>query len=643
MLGTAFATFVAVASGAVADTVAPPANMEVRGAPEVPASVVETLARYRNARSAVLVDWIGDDVLVATRFGDSTQLHRVETPLGMRRQVTFFDEPVRSAAVNPQISEPGFVFLKDIGGSESYQLFWRPAGGGAAELISDGRSRYTGVSWSPSGGWLGYTTTERNGRDWDLHARSFDPETGFGATTVIQEGAGVGWSLEDWSADEDRVLVSKYVSINEAELYEIDLGTGERRQLLPDPDATEGVAIGGAVYGAGNDVYYTSDAGSEFMQLRRLTLATGESTTLTEDVNWNVGSAAVSRDRARIAWTFNEGGYSRLQVAATADGEAVALPTIPDGIIGRLRFSPDGQQLAFTLSRPVAPSDVYSIDLGSGALTRWTASELGGLREEALAAPELVHFESFDGLEIPAFVYRPAGAGPHPVLVNIHGGPEGQARPGFSPSSQFYVQELGLAVVIPNVRGSAGYGKSWLKLDNGRLREDSVRDIGALLDWIGEQPELDENRIAVTGGSYGGYMVLASMVHFADRIRAGVERVGISNFVSFLENTQAYRRDLRRAEYGDERDPGMRAFLEGIAPLHRAHEIAAPLLIAQGLNDPRVPASESEQIAAALAKSEIPVWYVLAKDEGHGFAKKPNADYLAALTAMFLERHVLQD
>ena len=643
MLGTAFATFVAVASGAVADTVAPPANMEVRGAPEVPASVVETLARYRNARSAVLVDWIGDNVLVATRFGDSTQLHRVETPLGMRRQVTFFDEPVRSAAVNPQISEPGFVFLKDIGGSESYQLFWRPAGGGAAELISDGRSRYTGVSWSPSGGWLGYTTTERNGRDWDLHARSFDPETGFGATTVIQEGAGVGWSLEDWAADEDRVLVSKYVSINEAELYEIDLGTGERRQLLPDPDATEGVAIGGAVYGADNDVYYTSDAGSEFMQLRRLTLATGESTTLTEDVNWNVGSAAVSRDRARIAWTFNEGGYSRLQVAATADGEAVALPTIPDGIIGRLRFSPDGQQLAFTLSRPVAPSDVYSIDLGSGALTRWTASELGGLREEALAAPELVHFESFDGLEIPAFVYRPAGAGPHPVLVNIHGGPEGQARPGFSPSSQFYVQELGFAVVFPNVRGSAGYGKSWLKLDNGRLREDSVRDIGALLDWIGEQPELDEDRIAVTGGSYGGYMVLASMVHFADRIRAGVERVGISNFVSFLENTQAYRRDLRRAEYGDERDPGMRAFLEGIAPLHRAHEIAAPLLIAQGLNDPRVPASESEQIAAALAESEIPVWYVLAKDEGHGFAKKPNADYLAALTAMFLERHVLQD
>ena len=615
--------------------------MEVRGAPEVSAGVVETLARYRNTRSAALIDWIGDDVLVATRFGDSTQLHRVETPLGMRRQVTFFAEPVRSAAVNPHDSEPGFVFLKDIGGSESYQLFWRPSDGGAAQLLSDGRSRYTGVSWSQSGRWLGYTTTERNGRDWDLHARAFDPEGGFGETKVIQEGAGVGWSLEDWSADESRVLVSKYVSINEAELYEIDLATGARRQLVPDADSSEGVAIGGAAYGAGDSVHYTSDAGSEFMQLRRLDLGTGESTTLTEDVDWNVGSAAVSRDRARIAWTINEGGYSRLQAASTADGAQLALPAIPDGIVGRLRFSPDGKQLAFTLSRPVAPSDVYSIDLGSGALTRWTASELGGLREDALAEPELVHFESFDGLEIPAFVYRPAGEGPHPVLVNIHGGPEGQARPGFSWSSQFYVQELGLAVVIPNVRGSSGYGKSWLKLDNGRLREDSVRDIGALLDWIGEQPDLDADRVAVTGGSYGGYMVLASMVHFADRIRAGVERVGISNFVSFLENTQAYRRDLRRAEYGDERDPEMRAFLESIAPLHQADQIAAPLLIAQGLNDPRVPASESEQIAAALSESEIPVWYVLARDEGHGFAKKPNADYLAALTAMFLELHLL--
>ena len=630
-----------MAGVAIADTVQPPANMEVRGAPDASATVVETLARYRNTRSAMLVDWIGDDVLVATRFGDSTQLHRVETPLGMRRQVTFYDEPVRSAAVNPHESEPGFVFLKDVGGSESYQLFWRPSDGGAAELLSDGRSRYTGVSWSQSGRWLGYTTTERNGRDWDLHARAFDPNGGFGTTKVIQEGVGVGWSLEDWSVDETRVLVSKYVSINEAELYEIDLATGERRQLVPDPGADSGVAIGGAVYGAGDSVYYTSDAGSEFMQLRRLSLASGESTTLTEDVNWNVGSAAVSRDRAWIAWTFNEGGYSRLQVASTADGSLLALPAIPDGIVGRLRFSPDGGQLAFTLSRPVAPSDVYSIDLGSGALARWTASELGGLSEETMAAPELVHFESFDGLEIPAFVYRPAGEGPHPVLVNIHGGPEGQARPGFSPSSQFYMQELGLAVVFPNVRGSAGYGKSWLKLDNGRLREDSVRDIGALLDWIVEQPDLDADRVAVTGGSYGGYMVLASMVHFADRIRAGVERVGISNFVSFLENTQAYRRDLRRAEYGDERDPEMRAFLEGIAPLGRAHEIAAPLLIAQGLNDPRVPASESEQIAAALAMSEIPVWYVLAKDEGHGFAKKPNADYLAALTGMFLERHLL--
>ena len=396
----------------MADTVQPPANMEVRGAPEVSATVAETLARYRNARSAALVDWIGDEVLVATRFGDSTQLHRVETPLGMRRQVTFFAEPVRSAAVNPHESEPGFVFLKDIGGSEFYQLFWRPTGGGAAELISDGRSRYTGVSWSPSGRWLGYTTTQRNGRDWDLHARSFDPEASFGETKVVQEGAGVGWSLEDWSAGEDRVLVSKYVSINEAELYEIDLGTGERRRkLLPLADATEGVAIGGAVYGADSGVYYTSDAGSEFMQLRRLDLATGESTTLTEDVEWNVGGAAVSRDRARIAWTINEGGYSRLQVASTADGQG-------DGVAGDPgRHRRPAQVLA---RRPAACLHAVAARGAFGRVQhrsrQWRADALDRERARRLAgrggarrAGTGDSSPRSTALRFPPFVYRPGG------------------------------------------------------------------------------------------------------------------------------------------------------------------------------------------------------------------------------------------
>ena len=318
-------------------------------------------------------------------------------------------------------------------------------------------------------------------------------------------------------------------------------------------------------------------------------------------------------------------------------------PNCPQASSTGLRFDPHADRLGFTVSSATTPSDVFSVDFGSRQLTRWTSSEIGGLRRDQLVEPTLIAYETFDGRSIPAFVYKPRSGGPHPVIVNIHGGPEGQARPGFSPSTQLYLNELGAAVIFPNVRGSAGYGKSYLKLDNGRLREDSVRDIGALLDWIAEQPDLDADRVAVMGGSYGGYMVLASLVHYGDRLRAGVERVGISNFVTFLENTQPYRQDLRRAEYGDERDPDMRAFLESISPLNRVAEIDTPLLISQGLNDPRVPASESEQIVAALKDRGVPVWYVLAKDEGHGFSRKANRDYLTAVTAQFLKNRLLAD
>jgi dipeptidyl aminopeptidase/acylaminoacyl peptidase len=299
------------------------------------------------------------------------------------------------------------------------------------------------------------------------------------------------------------------------------------------------------------------------------------------------------------------------------------------------------------INSPRSPGDVYSIDLGRRpALTRWTHSEAGGLDTSRFADADLIRYPTFDEVEgarrtIPAFVYRPQGEGPFPVVVQIHGGPEAQALPTFSAIRQFWIDELGVAVIAPNVRGSAGYGRTFLDLDNGMLREDSVKDIGALLDWIATQPDLDATRVAVYGGSYGGYMVLASMIHFAERLRAGVDVVGISNFVTFLENTQDYRRDARRVEYGDERDPEMRAFLERISPTARAAEIRAPLLIAQGQNDPRVPASESEQMVATIREHGGTVWYFLALDEGHGFARKRNRDQFEAATALFLEKHLL--
>ena len=607
-------------------------NLVVDGVPDVPRSVLAGLDRYRNTRSASLLGWIGDGVLIATRFGNTTQLHRVEAPLGMRRQITFLPEPVAGASVNPDPGRNGFVYLKDTGGSEFYQMFWYDNSSTDSMLLSDGTSRYTGVSWSPSGNWLGYSTTEANGVDWDLHAQDLR-----GRRLVLQEGEGVGWSIEDWSDDESRVLVSQYISVNESHLYEVEVDTGERRRLLADVSA----AFGGIRYGPGKSVYFTSDMNTEFRRLHRLDLASGAITVLTEDSPWDVESFAVSDDRQRIAYVLNEDGVSRLFARNLADGGFIALPPLPRGIVSGLRFHADNRRLGFTLRSATTPSDVFSVDFRTRALTRWTRSELGGIDTSRLVEPELIRYPAFDGRSIPAFVYRPRGSGPHPVIVSIHGGPESQSRPSFSSTTQYYVNELGAAVIYPNVRGSRGYGKTYLKLDNGRLREDSVRDIGALLDWIAAVPDLDADRVAVTGGSYGGYMVLASVVHYGNRLRAGIERVGISNFVTFLENTQPYRQDLRRVEYGDERDPEMRSFLASISPLTHVDEITTPMLISQGLNDPRVPASESEQIVAALKEGEVPVWYVLAKDEGHGFRKKRNRDYLSAVTAMFLQHHLL--
>jgi dipeptidyl aminopeptidase/acylaminoacyl peptidase len=388
--------------------------------------------------------------------------------------------------------------------------------------------------------------------------------------------------------------------------------------------------------------------GAEFLRLHHLSLSSGAVEVLTGGIPWDVEGFELSADGGYLAFAVNEEGFSRLTVWRLPQRAPVALPQVPEGIVDGLFFDPEGSRLALTLSRPDAPTDAYVLDLEKRRLDRWTRSEVGGLDADTFVGPELIHYPTFDRVgqgprTIPAFVYLPPGPGPHPVYVYIHGGPEAQYRPRFSPALQYYVNEMGLAVVVPNVRGSAGYGKSYLKLDNGYLREDSVRDIGALLDWIGQEPRLDADRVAVSGGSYGGYMVLASLVHFPERIRAGVERVGISNFVTFLENTEDYRRALRRAEYGDERDPEMRAFLEAISPLNQADRIEAPLLIFQGANDPRVPASESEQIADALLAHGVPVWYVLALNEGHGFRRKENVDYAAAATVLFLQRYLLDD
>jgi dipeptidyl aminopeptidase/acylaminoacyl peptidase len=315
------------------------------------------------------------------------------------------------------------------------------------------------------------------------------------------------------------------------------------------------------------------------------------------------------------------------------------------GIVHGIEFSPDGKHLGLSLIPPDGPADAYSVELATGELSRWTYSEVGGLDASKFIRPSRIRYKTFDGREIAAYYYRPEKAHADakvPVVISIHGGPEGQYRPYFSSSAQLYAGEMGVAYIAPNVRGSSGYGKSFLKLDNAQKREDSVRDIGALLDWIAQQPELDAQRIMVTGGSYGGYMVLASLTHYPDRIRAGVDAVGIANFITFLERTKPYRQQLRRAEYGDERDPEMRAVFERINPTSNAGKIRSALMVVHGKNDPRVPFFEAEQIATKVQQNDVPVWTVYAENEGHGFGKKDNRDYLRAAEVLFVKQFLLE-
>jgi dipeptidyl aminopeptidase/acylaminoacyl peptidase len=623
-----------------------PETITARGVPPILETEAAGLLSYENLRSARFSDWHPSErrMLVATRFGEVTQLHEVAMPLGMRRQVTFYDERVLGGSYRP--GAPAQVaFAMDEGGAENYQLFLMDRERGGVVRLSDGVHRYQAAEFSADGRWITYVSNARNERDFDLYlATPGDPASERRVAEL--EGS---WSPTDWSRDGRRIALLQYISANLSHLWSFEVATGELTQLTPEGE--QEVAYGGGTFSPdGRFLYAVSDRGGEFQRLGRLDVASDEWTVLTPEIDWDVEDFDLSDDGELVAFIVNEDGFSRAYVRTTAANEPQPAPELPLGVASGLAFRPGSHELAFNLSWARSSSDVYSWDVGDRTLVRWTDSEMGGLSPQRFALPELVRYPTFDEMAagvrrtIPAFVYRPERsrhAPPWPVYIDIHGGPEGQERPGFQGSNNYLVDELGVAVIYPNVRGSSGYGKSYLLLDNGAKREDSVKDIGALLDWIATQPDLDAGRVMVTGGSYGGYMSLATLVRYDERLCCGIDYVGISNFVTFLENTQGYRRDLRRVEYGDERDPEMRELLTRISPLTRAEEISKPLLVAQGANDPRVPLTESDQIVAALQRARTPVWYVVAADEGHGFAKKSNADYLRAVVMKFVETHLL--
>lgn len=639
-----------------APTVQVPESITAQGVPPIPVHGTEDLLPYENIRVALLADWHPRErrLLIRTRFAESPQLHELAMPMGARRQLTFYRDPVEQGLYRPSDPEQ-LVYGLNVGGAENYQLFLLDRKTGRARRFTDGVHRYVAPLWSRDGKLLAYASNARDGRDLDVYVA--DPALA-GSERRLAEVKG-DWSPLDWSPDGRRLLLSEFVSANESYLHWVDAAGGEIHALTPRNVRKEDATVsyqGGKWSADGGSVYTLTDRDGEFLRLVRLDLATGASTVLSGSLPWDVEQFDLSDDGRMLAFFTNEDGVSRLHLLDAVSGTPLAAPELPAGVAGRVAFRPRSHELAFDLNWARSPSDVYSYDPETRKLERWTASEAGGLNPELFPLPELVHYPTFDNVSvagagksagrrtIPAFVFRPSAErfkGRRPVYISIHGGPEGQSRPLFLGSMNYLLDELGVVVIYPNVRGSAGYGKSYLKLDNGRLREDSVKDIGALLDWIAVQPDLDPARVMVAGGSYGGYMTLASLTFYSDRLAAAWDSVGISNFVTFLENTQGYRQDLRRAEYGDERDPQMRAFLEGIAPVNRAKQITKPLLVTQGANDPRVPLAESDRITAAVRANGVPVWYLVAKDEGHGFGKKTNTDFQRAALFEFVRKYLL--
>jgi dipeptidyl aminopeptidase/acylaminoacyl peptidase len=626
-------------------------NLTVENIPVLPADLLARVEQYQNVRSAAVADWdlAGKGLFVGTRSGEVPQIYHVAGPGAERRQITSFKEPLTTVAVSPDKKFNGFIYSRDEGGNEQYQIYFFDLGTGQSRLLTDGKSRNLFEGWNHAGTQLAYMSNQRNDADLDLFVQDF-AAAGTTKPTALLELKGGGWEVAAWSDDGRQMVLRNFKSVNESELFHLDVASRKLEQLhrTKTPVAYGGFESSVAFSADGKGLFLVSDEESEFQTLRHLDLASGKLTALSASIPWDVTGLDRSKDGSKLVFRTNEGGYSKLYVLDTKTRAYKAVSNLPRGLISRLNLHDDGRRLALTMSTGTTAADAYVLDLNGNQLTRWTTSETGGLNPTTFPEPTLIQYPTFDQVNgkprmIPAFVYRPKNAtGKTPVLLSIHGGPESQSLPTFSPLNALLANELGITIVVPNVRGSTGYGKTYVALDNGLKREDSVKDIGALLDWIATQPTLDASRVAVYGGSYGGYMSLATMTNYNAWLRCGIDLFGISNFATFLKNTSPYRADLRRAEYGDERDPAMLATFDKISPINNIRNITKPMLVYQGKNDPRVPLSESEQMVAGLKKQGNTVWYIMAKDEGHSLAKKSNSVYTQGAMLLFLRENLLK-
>ena len=621
----------------------PPAAMKTEGVPPIPLSLAQDIAPYGEFAPTLFVGWhpVEQDMLILRRAGNSNQLFLQADPMGKPVQLTKGREPVRSASFEPK-SGDYILFARDIGGDEATQIYrLDPKTRVEVQITPHGELHGVGP-WNTAQDKVIITARpldrsavngKREQASMDVYAIDpLQPEARFKLASL----SGAGWRVVRWIDKENRLILSEYQSSTSSKLWSLDLGTGKRTSL-GDGEADDNDP------GAERWLYRKKFDG-DFGKLSRVDLKSGDRQWVTKDIEYDVDSWSIARGGKRIAVLVNANGSAQLKLF-DIDLKPLPVPTLPPGLISSANWHKNGRDLALTIESAESPGEVFSLDAETGFVTRWTQHPVVAAVKRPFAEAEPITWRSFDGMNISGFLHRPKAKdfpGKRPVIISIHGGPASQARPGFRGRSNYWINERGYVLIYPNVRGSAGFGKRFLEADNNKKREDSVKDIGALLDWIQTQPDLDPTRVAVMGGSYGGYLVLASSVMYGNRLAAAFNSVGISHFVSFLENTETYRRDMRRSEYGDERDPDMRKFLEGISPLTHAEKIKLPLMVSHGKNDPRVPYTEAEQIVKKVRANGSPVWYLLAEDEGHGFAKKANADFQFAAMTTFYERYVLR-
>jgi dipeptidyl aminopeptidase/acylaminoacyl peptidase len=598
--------------------------------------------RYLNVRQAYgasfspdgsLITFLTDITGVAEVW--SAPVNRQATGPSWPNQLTFRGERIAGATFSPKANQ--LLVTGDIGGNERTQLFLLDSDGASFTPLTDQlETIYNFGGWSPDGTRITYSSNERDARYFDVYERNIES----GVVRLLLRHDGTNFA-RGYSPDGRYVLSARYDSNIRNQLFLIDTTTLEARPLTPE--TSEGVALHEfAEWSADRrGLYLVSNRDRQFLSLAYLDLATTEMIYLYE-TSWDVEQLAVTHDGTTLALVTNEDGYSQLALYDVSQGwearKELQAPTFPSGVVYQVAWSQNDLRLAITLTTPDDSADVWVWDAEEGIVIRVTRSSLGGIPRASFVAPSVVRYPTFDGREIPAFLYLPQGEQRNlPVVIDVHGGPEGQSRPWFNPVIQYLVGR-GYAVLSPNVRGSSGYGYEYQSLDDVRLRMDSVADLQHAALWLRESGITDPQRIAVMGGSYGGFMVLSAVTTYPDLWAAGVDIVGIANFVTFLENTGPWRRKLREAEYGSlEND---RAFLEQISPIRSVERITAPLFVVHGANDPRVPVGEAEQIVHALRARHVPVEYLRFEDEGHGLIKRANRLVAYPAIARFLDRYM---